>query len=94
MTGFFAERGIELGRWFDYPISARPDGLASYNYIEGQCPVGERVAQHIVNLPLHSRMSSADAELASRTLDEYLTAYPDERDFIAGSVSRSVAAAV
>ena len=94
MTGFFAERGIELGRWFDYPISDRPDGLASYNYIEGQCPVGERVAQHIVNLPLHSRMSSADAELASRTLDEYLAAYPDDRDFIAESVSRSVTAAV
>jgi dTDP-4-amino-4,6-dideoxygalactose transaminase len=54
-------RGIEIGSWFESVI--HPDGspLKELGYSLGQCPVAERIVQHIVNLPLHRRVSDTDA---------------------------------
>ena len=82
MVAFFGGRGIEIGRWLNFPASLSP-GDTSYQYSPGQCPVGEWVARHIVNLPVHSRLSLKDVDLACRLLDEYLARHADEREFIA-----------
>ena len=87
MTRFFLEEGVELGRWFDSPISPMPQDLAAFHYIPGQCPVGEDVAQHVVNLPLHPRLSEADVDHICEVLDSYLTQYPEENDFSARLLS-------
>ena len=82
---FFGRRGIELGRWFDYPISERPVELSTYHYTIGQCPVAEQISQHVINLPVNSRISPNDVDRACTTLNRFLDCYPDEVDFIARS---------
>ena len=83
MVAFFGRRGIEIGRWLGFPFSLSPLEMPAYGYSPGQCPVGEWTARHVVNLPVHSRLSSKDVDLASRLLDEYLARHADEREFIA-----------
>ena len=58
--------GIEIGSWFESVIHPSGTPLKEMGYTLGQCPVAERVVQHIVNLPLHRRVSEADA---LRTVD-------------------------
>ena len=43
-------RGVLLGDWFQSPLYPAGD-LAAWQYHAGQCPVSERVASEIVNLP-------------------------------------------
>jgi dTDP-4-amino-4,6-dideoxygalactose transaminase len=43
-------RGVLLGDWFQSPLYPAGD-LAAWQYHGGQCPVSERVASEIVNLP-------------------------------------------
>ncbi len=83
MATWFSARGIELGRWFDYPISPAPTDPAACNYALGQCPNGERLARHIVNLPSHPRLSGRDLDAVCDALDGYLRAHPDEIEFVA-----------
>lgn len=54
-------RGIEIGSWFEDVIHPSGTPLKEMGYKPGQCPVAEHVVQHIVNLPLHRRVSEADA---------------------------------
>jgi dTDP-4-amino-4,6-dideoxygalactose transaminase len=55
------ELGIEPGRWFDDVV--HPKGSLRYGYADGQCPVGESLAQAILNLPLglHANLSAAQS---------------------------------
>jgi dTDP-4-amino-4,6-dideoxygalactose transaminase len=80
MTAFFAGFGVELGRWFEYPISP-PPSPGAYGYDPGDCPVGEEVGRHMVNLPSHTRMSERDIETTITALDEYFSTHPDEAVF-------------
>ena len=79
---FFKENNIEIGRWFTYPIAPQPKDQNSYNYNVGDCPVAETVSNHIVNLPLHRRMSSCDVAKVCETLEDYIDKYPEERLFL------------
>jgi dTDP-4-amino-4,6-dideoxygalactose transaminase len=54
-------RSIEIGSWFDSVIHPAGTPLKDMGYLPGQCPVAERVVRHIVNLPLHRRVSESDA---------------------------------
>ena len=63
-------RGFELGRWFDAPVAPMPDPPRRVGYTPGTCPRAERVAAHIVNLPLHVRMSDGDVARLLAALDE------------------------
>ena len=54
-------RSIEIGSWFDSVIHPSGSPLKDMGYSPGQCPVAERVVRHIVNLPLHRRVSESDA---------------------------------
>jgi perosamine synthetase len=46
-----ARRGVALGDWFSSPLYPITSGLGTWLYRPGQCPVAERVASEIVNLP-------------------------------------------
>ena len=50
---------IELGIWFPTVIFGRETGTESVGYRQGMCPVAEKVAHHIVNLPTHRRIQPA-----------------------------------
>ena len=60
------KRGIELGTWFDCPLHQIETDLEVYDYHEGSCPVAERAAREVVNLPLHGR---ADERLAHQYVE-------------------------
>jgi perosamine synthetase len=82
MSEHFMRHRIPVGRWFDEVISPLPDPTIAVNYTVGQCPVGESIAAHMTNLPVHQRMSDSDVDDACGALDAYISAWPEERDFI------------
>ena len=84
---FFRERHIEVGQWFDNAIAPFPADPGKYNYSPGQCPEGELIGQHIVNLPAHNRMAGSDVDRACSCLGEYLITYPEEAEFAASAMA-------
>jgi dTDP-4-amino-4,6-dideoxygalactose transaminase len=54
--------GIELGSWFQSVLHPIQGSLDRFDYNAGHCPIGERTAQTVINLPLHPRVSFAGAE--------------------------------
>jgi dTDP-4-amino-4,6-dideoxygalactose transaminase len=53
---------IELGSWFESVLHPIRTSLERYGYHGGQCPVAERSANEVVNLPLHPRITSKEAK--------------------------------
>jgi dTDP-4-amino-4,6-dideoxygalactose transaminase len=54
---------VELGTWFEtplHPLSMSEHHLAGYRL--GSCPIAEATAASVVNLPLHDRVTAAEAE--------------------------------
>jgi perosamine synthetase len=47
---------VEIGDWFVSPLHPLTGQLTRVGYRPGECPVGERVSQHVVNLPTHLRV--------------------------------------
>jgi perosamine synthetase len=88
---FFASKDIEAGRWFSAPVASGGTPSTAYGYVPGSCPVAEWVCSHIVNLPLHGRMTTDLINLVASTLDAYLKQHPDEVDFLkhAGDANNS-----
>lgn len=73
---YFLENGIDLGQWFDGPLSPVPSNPI-FNYREGSYPSAEFVAKRIVNIPCHMRVSKRDIEHIRKTLTAYHNDYPD-----------------
>ncbi|RMF88550.1 MAG: hypothetical protein D6736_10225, partial [Nitrospinota bacterium] len=60
---------IELGSWFETPLHPIPlHAHARVGYRLGSCPVSEATAAQVINLPLHERVTSDDAERIVRFL--------------------------
>ena len=76
---WFRIAGIELGQWFDGPLSPFPQGLTPFNYDVSHYPSAAFVARHVVNLPSHSRLSPADLAHIKQTLSRYAAAHPEDR---------------
>ena len=54
---------IELGSWFETPLHPLPlDYHCRVAYQLGTCPVAEATAAKVINLPLHERVTQAEAE--------------------------------
>lgn len=49
-------KNIEIGDWFTSVLHPLKPPLNIAYYRNGECPIGERTARHIINLPTHSRM--------------------------------------
>jgi len=77
-----AESRIELGGWFESVLHPVRASLERFGYRPGTCPVAERTARKVVNLPLHNRVSLEEAE---RTL-EFISAEAQRSPRIASSV--------
>lgn len=73
IMAYFRSRGIELGEWFDGPMSPVPTA-PQFNYHPGSYPNAEQLARHVVNLPSHSRLRPADLAKITNTLNEYYAA--------------------
>lgn len=73
---FFASRGIELGEWFNGPMSPLPT-TPVFNYFPGAYPNAEAVARQVVNLPCHSGVSPAGLSQMISALRDYVRAVPD-----------------
>ena len=71
---FFFSRGIDLGEWFDGPLSPVP-ASPLFNYRVDRYPRAAAVAAEIANVPCHNRMTAGDV---ARTAD-VLRAYVRER---------------
>ncbi len=76
MCEFFKKKRIELGEWFDGPLSPVPTSPA-FNYQAGIFPKAQAVACHVVNFPCHNRLSSGDIGHLIRVLKDYTQAHPD-----------------
>lgn len=55
-------RGIDLGDWFDSPLYPIRGDLGPWGYRAGSCPVAERVAAEMVNLPTEVAPDGREAE--------------------------------
>ena len=73
---FFERFGIELGRWFDGPMSPLPTAPA-FNYSPGSYPNAERVAVQVVNLPCHSGVSRRGMRRMISALRRFVREHPD-----------------
>ena len=73
IMAFFRRRGIELGEWFDRPMSPVPTA-PQFNYHPGSYPHAEQLARQVVNLPSHSRLTPVDIAKITNTLNEYYAA--------------------
>jgi len=58
------QRHLEIGTWFDSPLHQCTESLNFYDYVPGTCPIAERAANEVVNLPTHCRVTEADARAA------------------------------
>ena len=74
---WFRRLGVELGRWFDAPVSPLPEVPARIGYVPGVCPIAEGISRHIINLPAHPRMSGGDATRVGNLLLDYVGEQPD-----------------
>ena len=73
---YFRDRGIELGRWFDGPLSPRPTARV-FNYRFDGFPRATSVARVVVNLPSHDRLDEADLDRIATVLRDFVTEHPN-----------------
>ena len=72
---YFGDRGIELGQWFDGPLSPIPT-VSLFNYEMGNYPAAEKVASQVVNLPCHSRLTDGDLRHIVTILEKFTQEHP------------------
>jgi dTDP-4-amino-4,6-dideoxygalactose transaminase len=53
---------VELGSWFESVLHPIHNALERFGYRAGQCQVGERAANEVINLPVHRGISIREAE--------------------------------
>lgn len=80
MKQYFARHAIEVGQWFDTPVSGASD-LSVFGYTGGACPTAEFACRHVVNLPVNLRLSPSDVARIVAALDDYLTRHPENQEF-------------
>jgi dTDP-4-amino-4,6-dideoxygalactose transaminase len=65
-------RGVLLGDWFHSPLYPISGDLRRWGYRRGSCPVAERVATEIVNLPTDVAPDGREADAIERLLEASL----------------------
>lgn len=60
MSEEFQACGIDLGLWFTAPLSSPDVDHSLFFYTKGECPVAERIAGQICNLPTNVRLKKKD----------------------------------
>ncbi len=54
--------GVEIGSWFECPLHPIQTDQPAFGYNDGACPVAERAAAEVINLPTHRRVSDKDID--------------------------------
>ncbi|MDZ4296513.1 MAG: DegT/DnrJ/EryC1/StrS family aminotransferase [Patescibacteria group bacterium] len=68
------KKGIYLGDWYREVVAPQGTDLATMGYHKGACPVAERMAERVINLPTYPRLSFRQAEKVVRLLRSFLAA--------------------
>lgn len=76
MLEYFKCKNIDLGKWFDGPLSPLPIGYP-FNYEPNKFPYAQKVARHVINIPSHSSLSVADRKKIIKVLRSYAMENPD-----------------
>ncbi|MFQ5486672.1 MAG: DegT/DnrJ/EryC1/StrS family aminotransferase [Desulfobacterales bacterium] len=69
-----AQKGVEIGSWFECPLHPIESDLSAFGYHAGDCPVAEKAASEVINLPTHNRVSLRQAERILKFLSRYAAA--------------------
>ena len=77
-TAWFFSRGVELGRWFDGPLSPPPT-VDAFSYDPALIPNAVQVARQIVNLPTHCGITIKECKRLVAMIFEYANEYPEDR---------------
>jgi perosamine synthetase len=67
---YFMRRGIELGEWFDGPLSPLPT-TPNFNWEKGLYSNAENIAKNVVNLSCHAGINHAGLVYISNVLFDY-----------------------
>lgn len=78
IISWFQREGIDLGSWFDGPLSPLPKARV-FNYETNDSPNAVFLAKHVVNIPCHSRVSAPDLDRIERLMGEYAALQPEDR---------------
>jgi perosamine synthetase len=73
---WFTKHNIELGSWFDGPLSPIPSAKI-FNYDPELYPNALFISKHIVNIPCHNRLSNNDLLHMELLINIYFEKYPD-----------------
>lgn len=76
---YFRTKHIDLGVWFDGPLSPVPTA-AVFNYNVGEFPAAEIVANQVVNIPCHNRLSHRDKQNIIACLRAFKKLNPDSNN--------------
>jgi dTDP-4-amino-4,6-dideoxygalactose transaminase len=74
---WFRVTGVELGSWFDGPLTPLPEA-AVFAYNRNGFPNALFIAEHIVNIPCHSRLISSDIDRIEGAMSQYAAAHPED----------------
>jgi dTDP-4-amino-4,6-dideoxygalactose transaminase len=77
-TDWFLENGVEVGYWFDGPLSPLPES-EKFNFDPELFPNAKEVASHVVNLPFHCRLTHNDLRKIASLIRNYLLKYPEKK---------------
>ena len=77
ILAWFQQKGIELGVWFDGPLSPLPN-VSVYHYNRTDFPKASFIADHVVNIPCHSRLTQSDFRLIETAMIEYAAMHPED----------------
>jgi perosamine synthetase len=55
-TAGLERHGLPRGIWLDDPIHPKGSNWKAAGYTRGQCPVAERLSNHVLNVPVHRRL--------------------------------------
>ncbi|MCR4420967.1 MAG: aminotransferase class V-fold PLP-dependent enzyme [Exilispira sp.] len=65
------KKGIEIGDWFLSPVHPITENLELAGYKKGECPIAEKVCEHIINLPTHSKIKEKEIKKIIKFIKDY-----------------------
>lgn len=65
------EQQMLLGDWYDAPLAPKDADRKIFHYTSGSCPVAERVASRVINLPTYPRLTPDQRQRVIKFIREY-----------------------
>lgn len=66
------KREVLLGDWYSHVVDPKDVVLAKIGYRMGSCPLAEKAASRIINLPTYPRMTIEDAKRVIQIVNNYV----------------------